>query len=99
RDRTVTGVQTCALPILSPLFTDTAVRFGLFVAAWLRFARTRVARTLSLDHFEDALHAAGSVTWDGAQILVGALFRELDGERGGRSEERRVGKEWRTWLA
>src|SRR5437867_13200324 len=77
RDRTVTGIQTCALPI---------------------FARALHAKPLRLPEGGRALYHAAA-NFSGAFVI--ALIQEavaLWGKLGiaeARSEERRVGKEWR----
>src|SRR5699024_11984090 len=80
RDRNVTGVQTCALPIL-----------------------TGSGAQCRSQHRDVELRVVGEHTDRGALVdLVGDLVQEhvwpLDHDlfgRGERSEERRVGKEWR----
>src|SRR5205085_4869698 len=74
RALTVTGVQTCALPISDHLACG-ARRHGRGGG----FPRSphRVARQDRLRHHAD----------------------DDDRARRGRSEERRVGKEWRSWVA
>src|SRR5207249_6991272 len=75
RDRNVTGVQTCALPI------SAAVLLG---------ARAAHDRLLDLLHAPDAERRQQSAVVRQEQ---GEALVELAEE--GRSEERRVGKEWR----
>src|SRR5437762_11011374 len=82
RDTSVTGVQTCALPILVSLFFfwDMPGRFRLPVLpVFMAFAGYTVARM--------AGHRAGP---EGATCSVRVARR---------SEERRVGKEWRSGWA
>src|SRR5207249_8781651 len=83
RDRNVTGVQTCALPICSqpPFF---AAMVGLYAAA--------TDTTRALDYL-DALEAEHAFWMDGVERLPpggSAAYRRV------RSEERRVGKECRS---
>src|SRR5689334_24541597 len=73
RDGTVTGVQTCALPILEVDVPDDDVVLG---------HERRVLRRVD----DDA--AAGEAL---REVIVRVAL-DLDG----RSEERRVGKEWRS---
>src|SRR5207248_5124924 len=80
RDRTVTGVQTCALPI-SP------------VAAPAIFAADHPAnpKAIAVAVLRIIRHpGSGSAHPRGAVLAMG----NFDGLR---SEERRVGKEWRSW--
>src|SRR5207249_8965364 len=88
RDRNVTGVQTCALPICKWSRRDDPVR-----------VRYRV--TKSLPKWE-VLRLYRSVQWSAARKpdrLMRALKRShcvvSAWVKGSRSEERRVGKEWR----
>src|SRR5699024_11651162 len=88
RDRNVTGVQTCALPILPrPRRSDRA--------AWGAGARRhrREARTAPRGRPEGRLsRAGGRCAPPGAQPPARSPPGRL-----GRSEERRVGKEWGWW--
>src|SRR5207245_3676805 len=80
RDATVTGVQTCALPIF---IVDRVNVNGMTTGEIMPFTLTRSTMTHSL------------IGW----ILIGLIAGWLTGKitRGtGRSEERRVGKEWRS---
>src|SRR5207248_4890285 len=93
RDRTVTGVQTCALPIwLRQAFAKArGVRAeippDIRVAMWSKFL------------FIAALSGVGSVTRAPIGVIRGQpesrrMLRQALEER---SEERRVGKECRAW--
>src|SRR5262249_56725520 len=75
RHWSVTGVQTCALPICDS--TSTASALG-----WLASGNCVAVATVS---WPVALRAASLLA---AKTRVGSLS--------GRSEERRVGKEWRS---
>src|SRR5207248_8658852 len=83
RDRTVTGVQTCALPIYSPVGALQIGRRSMIVCAALVVApgssvytpQELAGKTVALDYGNGTAYA-------GLQMLEGA-----------RSEERRVGKE------
>src|SRR5207248_6253869 len=89
RDRTVTGVQTCALPILWP---GAVLIDGEIVGTWRRAQRTMTVQT-----WQRLVPAAREAIAAEAESLplpdAGAGMR-IDWI-GGRSEERRVGKEWR----
>src|SRR5699024_11472676 len=90
RDRNVTGVQTCALPI--------------FLAAPLAALVAMVTSGMPLlatytDIFMPAM--AGFVGSYFPIFLTGAIFGALmlfSGYATDRSDERRVGEEWRSWL-
>src|SRR5207248_5718066 len=89
RDRTVTGVQTCALPI-----SKAHVSLN-------REALEMLLRQLDERYVEGA--AAEIVDQDGPlfvrQDMIGNKFG-MAARRLERSEERRVGKEWRSrWAA
>src|SRR5438093_13777296 len=81
RDWSVTGVQTCALPILPPPANAVgrATRTTAFAGGG--------SIAPSADHVE----LSGAVQWASPGGVLGATAR---------SEERRVGKEWRSrWSA
>src|SRR5207249_5542866 len=91
RDRNVTGVQTCALPIYvikSPLRRRFEKRIG---GEPDRFAHGNASQALS-------------VIGSAAKISLSVLLRDqvlqalFDDLVVGRSEERRVGKEGRLWV-
>src|SRR5699024_11833890 len=88
RDRNVTGVQTCALPISSAL-TDTDVKYLLlyFEQNYGLTSEKKLMAALSIVANENYYHpiqdVLNSLEWDGKSRI--------------RSEERRVGKEWRAW--
>src|SRR5207248_5501839 len=90
RDRTVTGVQTCALPIFTPS--------GLRTSHEVRFAVTLVIRppvggkTCS---FHRASRTAASRAFCWPKMTACGLFAALVKSGRMRSEERRVGKECR----
>src|SRR5699024_11816495 len=89
RDRNVTGVQTCALPILAgPALAEAQEFLGT-----MEHSARRMARML------DGLLALARIAQAPLQrqpVALAALVRE---EQARRSEERRVGKEgrWRGW--
>src|SRR5207249_9756937 len=79
RDRNVTGVQTCALPILKGTYAGSATypaSFGVTVFSG-EFTADGASTTGNISGHEDVGAPSGSVS------------DEV------RSEERRVGKEWR----
>src|SRR5207249_9089505 len=91
RDRNVTGVQTCALPICAAIFK--------------RIATGRRARTPPLGRQSSLYTAAAFLLIGGPPnaprivALITAFSRSstsLRSRPGRRSEERRVGKDWRT---
>src|SRR5207249_9293815 len=89
RDRNVTGVQTCALPISFPPEHRSAARGN----RWQRVGLTRSA-TLRPDR-PRPLAAPKATASSG--VIFHWSFVICIAHCGGRSEERRVGKEWRLW--
>src|SRR5690606_40448806 len=94
RDFHVTGVQTCALPILSSS-TDgahIAAQLGLPYAFASHFASTHLHNALRI--YEQEFQASESLS--SPYIMAGINVYVAD-----RSEERRVGKEcgyrWSVW--
>src|SRR5207249_8756250 len=88
RDRNVTGVQTCALPI----FRDLALVE--------RLEEDRLPRAgLARDHVEPGLEHQLELL-DERQVADAERAQHRGPCPTGRSEERRVGKEWRCrWSA
>src|SRR5207249_7998004 len=87
RDRNVTGVQTCALPI-----SDLPVNYGGLDEEHSSLERARVV-ILPVPYDRTASYMKGTARGPEA-IVEASRFMELyDDEI--RSEERRVGKEWR----
>src|SRR5207248_4061552 len=92
RDRTVTGVQTCALPISLTELTPAPVRLQ------------RYPRSVSASSRRTSIARGSGVELSGRARRRWTTFRDAPHERqrhGGqgeddRSEERRVGKEGRT---
>src|SRR5207248_3402941 len=92
RDRTVTGVQTCALPICS--IVAAGGRHGEIYrqldelrhryADLIRARYPQIPRRVSGYNLDELLPEKGF-----------NIARALVGSEGTRSEERRVGKEWR----
>src|SRR5207249_8054503 len=91
RDRNVTGVQTCALPIFQPQAVSPKGAQGLMQLM------PATARDLGVaDPFDPAANL------DGGSRYLSSLVARYDGDltKALRSEERRVGKEGRTrWAA
>src|SRR5207248_6394423 len=81
RDRTVTGVQTCALPILSPRRMP-----------WVIDIAVPLLLNLEPRAFDEAISILQP---DKIRDRLQRLRQEV--EAGSRSEERRVGKERRDW--
>src|SRR5207248_7165665 len=97
-DRTVTGVQTCALPIsqLAPAqeYRDLLRRVReerMARPLWPRQVQVRMGRRAPARRGDLPLHPSGD-SGQGPRARAGALSA---GAR--RSEERRVGEDWRSW--
>src|SRR5262245_65522483 len=101
-DRTITnssGRPTAPTPVSKPLLDRialvTGASRGIGHATAIALAKAgahvvAVARTVGgLEELDDAINAAGSKA-----TLVPLDLKDYDGIR---SEERRVGKEWRSW--
>src|SRR5207248_7758429 len=82
RDRTVTGVQTCALPILERVRGGEMLRMTLGEDRWQLVERMQAVMSLIEGHAEHTMDAVGSDVLPSLPRL--------------RSEERRVGKEGRS---
>src|SRR5690606_40769898 len=82
RDFHVTGVQTCALPILQPSLPISNRSFAIIVDS-----RTYQACEENLQAYREAIEKQGLPTY---------IIHEQWASPA-RSEERRVGKEWRSW--
>src|SRR5262249_58561675 len=95
RDWSVTGVQTCALPI----YHRPALRRGV-VGAGKAFISRRVPRRVDEVDVEPCRVDATRRRRDERHVLQRQdPGVEARGERDLRSEERRVGKEWRgEWV-
>src|SRR5205823_8110580 len=91
RDKLVTGVQTCALPISAGLCSCCGGECFRFRRCWNHCSFSRLSGVLAflelVDQFLPRL-----------KTLVGRFRNRLHDERAqrGRSEERRVGKECRS---
>src|SRR5262249_57306156 len=89
RDWSVTGVQTCALPILE--------YFGADDEADLVSARADQSLQQVFRHGARPLHVTQHAGADWQQLLgKRQRLQTCATTRGRRSEERRVGKEWRS---
>src|SRR5207248_8264795 len=93
RDRTVTGVQTCALPIFLELEDALLLlcRVGVEHLAYLALERVDILRPCLV---VDPGHHRGGEVQDLLELLRSHVEQVAD-SAGNRSEERRVGKEWR----
>src|SRR5207248_7314902 len=96
-DRTVTGVQTCALPIYGVLVKDAIVVAPLkdHVLGTAHRPHHQVVR----DHGPSGLVSGRLESGELGEADFAGLVGESDLEQwrtGCRSEERRVGKEWRA---
>src|SRR5699024_12228733 len=92
RDRNVTGVQTCALPISA----NDIQTFQFLILRDKSLAGLKKARNHCEDACREGMYAKVEPITDQAEIarrLRGMTTMSADGLR---SEERRVGKEWRT---
>src|SRR5699024_11733980 len=97
--RNVTGVQTCALPILAPiLFAVFGIRvvdtdFWTLLLFWLP------SYTFLHLSMQDLSSDIRTQRWGEVQETIFApyLFVPVLLQAIGRSEERRVGNEWRLW--
>src|SRR5437016_7738913 len=85
RDWSVTGVQTCALPICRPLYPLS----GLFLLRGPRF----------LGQGAPGLAGCRSGQRAAAHPQGVSALADVYGQLDTRSEERRVGKECRSWMA
>src|SRR5699024_11984718 len=89
RDRNVTGVQTCALPIcLRQLAAENLHRSWLTIPA---VTHQDEADVTALEQFRRAENKRSD---EGANLTLLAFLLKACAER---SEERRVGKECRLW--
>src|SRR5207249_5128376 len=86
RDRNVTGVQTCALPISEAVVNDE-------ILGHVAFSKN----LQSLDLEDQKVSDKGLKSLNGLSQLqkLSLAGTEVNGSGLGRSEERRVGKEWR----
>src|SRR5205823_8988213 len=90
RDKLVTGVQTCALPILDCAYPDNQAWGAIFITAGMVTASNRKTYDYSSYNFLmlDLKGAKG-----GEAVAVGV---KTESDLDNRSEERRVGKESRN---
>src|SRR5207249_9378700 len=94
RDRNVTGVQTCALPISSVVLVTLLLVFVLWQGSVLprhkfgfNFFRTSV--------WDPIFNQFGALPFIYGTLVTAAVSLLIAVPLGIRSEERRVGKEWR----
>src|SRR5699024_11808863 len=92
RDRNVTGVQTCALPILSPLEIGTDVLYNITNRRGT-YVRNELIKCMKYNNLMDMIY----MTNDGhiTKRRIRAIKINRAYFQAYRSEERRVGKEWR----
>src|SRR5205085_6499643 len=88
RDLTVTGVQTCALPIL---LSAIAKQYSLLSVADNTFATPFIQRPIEFG-FDIVVHSVTKYI-NGHSDMIGGIA--IVGDNPVRSEERRVGKECR----
>src|SRR5699024_12146942 len=84
RDRNVTGVQTCALPISAATSATAAVDEAIRLFVLLGWSEPVARQSIE--------HVCGVLARTGARHTT---FENLRRDKYARSEERRVGKEWR----
>src|SRR5207248_8605840 len=89
RDRTVTGVQTCALPI-----STADIGRSLQAEIPSKGFKQRSDGFLSCSNDLQGFSRVKNRSWKGAHRLP-----RMEKSEGMRSEERRVGKEWRSGRA
>src|SRR5206468_7654571 len=95
RDLIVTGVQTCALPILPKFLAEFFRKLGTLNLAGSDFVRD-VAEQVK-DVLTDKINVAGLLgAIAGAKRGKERVSAAVNGAKGVRSEERRVGKESRA---
>src|SRR5207244_10323141 len=96
RDDLVTGVQTCALPISQALRDDAAVALPNIVSAdrLVAMAKAYGASMVGTSYNEPLITAEWAV--EVFKQARPAGFHTAFISNGNRSEERRVGQEWRT---
>src|SRR5205823_9153129 len=96
RDKLVTGVQTCALPIyfIAAVLDEPVIVSGVIYSDQIREGRLQV-RPAAMDCPEVASDSRSSPRMQRFIQPVNELVR-LSERAWGRSEERRVGKEWRA---
>src|SRR5205823_8691727 len=97
RDKLVTGVQTCALPISTAPKRLADFRAGVYMQTLLRDPAAGLMHSLIYFSFL-ILFAVTAVSQiqdqvpEGWKFLHGTTYQAYS-----RSEERRVGKEWIVW--
>src|SRR2546430_15863036 len=99
RDLTVTGVQTCALPISIARRVGNAPERAFVESLVIRSMPQAVYQPANIGHFGLALTHYAHFTSPIRRypdLVVHRTLKALIGAQGGRSEERRVGKECRS---
>src|SRR5699024_11756155 len=91
RDRNVTGVQTCALPIFEPETEHTCAPIYQADRRTLLFRVVHHRRRVSLEVFHALSDGTGAL-WFLTDLLDAYVRRRFPEECGARSEERRVGQ-------
>src|SRR5207245_5853770 len=93
RDATVTGVQTCALPICAEVAAEAMLNRGE------RTVVEPVPARVTRDHLADVLALAGIFQSEHTALIgirgARACLSTAGARDVNRSEERRVGREWR----
>src|SRR5205807_7634591 len=89
RDYKVTGVQTCALPICLDMYLSARVTTSEYFEKEIN---------LELRPITDKCLPPAAQPYDSIEIERDvAYWRKANAIHRWRSEERRVGKEWRSW--
>src|SRR5439155_17330447 len=93
RDGHVTGVQTCALPIFGASLLDGYMED----LATVRIYRLMIAQRIRHSRQAEILDDSGTAVAHTPELISRLFDEELDRllQEQKRSEERRVGKEWR----
>src|SRR5699024_11376215 len=92
RDRNVTGVQTCALPIYLAL--GDSYTQGESVCESCSFPMQLMQRIAKQEKVKVVTEVVAQSGWTSSDLISGLRSKQL-GSDFDRSEERRVGKEWR----
>src|SRR5207248_7728914 len=95
RDRTVTGVQTCALPICDTALIDKKAGFIDAVNPDLSAFRARGGKLLIYHGWNDGGSGGAISPQNSVNYYSSVLTRMGSQQQDWRSEERRVGKGWR----
>src|SRR5207248_6299614 len=95
RDRTVTGVQTCALPILSRTLGKPALRNEITTARPDDVAVVQSLELLNGQEWNNLIYGSPVLLDLAKEIEQPKVIDKLYRSALSRSEERRVGKVWR----